>query len=77
MNNEDYLEGVRAAQSYYRSQGFSGFTRDVRAEDAIKLFLPPAVEQMTQISMPLPKPRQDWLRGFKEEQVNIRKESLQ
>jgi len=71
MSNEHYLEGVRAAQSYYRSQGFGGFTRNVRAEDAIKLFLPPVAEMMTQISMPLPKPRKDWIKGFTEEQSNI------
>ena len=71
MSDSDYLEGVRAAQCYYRSQGFSGFTRNVRAEDAIKLFLPPVVEMMTQISTPLPKPRKDWIKGFKEEQTNI------
>ena len=71
MSNEHYLQGVRDAQCYYRSQGFGGFTRNVRAEDAIKLFLPPVKEMMTQISTPLPKPRKDWIRGFKEEQSSI------
>ena len=71
MSNSDYLEGVRAARSYYYSQGFAGFTRTVRAEDAIRLFLPPVNEMLTQISSPLPKPRRDWIKGFKEEQINI------
>ena len=71
MSNEHYLEGVRAAQSYYRSQGYGGFTRYVRAEDAIKLFWPPVEEYLTQVSSPLPKPRKDWIKGFKEEQSAI------
>jgi len=71
MANEHYLEGVRACQAYYCSQGFSNLTRQVRAEDAIRLFLPPVAEQMTPISSPLPKPRRDWIKGFKEEQINI------
>ena len=71
MSNEHYLEGVRAAQSYYRSHVFAGFTRAIRAEDAIKLFLPPVNEMLVQISSPLPKPRRDWIKGFKEEQINI------
>jgi len=70
-NNKDYMEGVRAAQSYFNGQGYAGYTRNIRAEDAIKLFLPPVVEMMTQISMPLPKPRKDWLRGFNEEKAAI------
>ena len=71
MSNENYLEGVRAAQSYYRSQGFGGFSRNVRAEDAIKLFLPPVTEALVQYVAPMPKPRKDWIKGFKEEQANI------
>ena len=69
--NKDYLAGVRAAQAYYNSQVFAGYTKDIKAEDAIKLFLSPVKEMLTQISMPLPKPRKDWIKGFKEEQVSI------
>ena len=71
MSNEHYLEGVRSAQIYHRSQAYASLTREVRAEDAIKLFLPPVNEMLTQISTPLPKPRKDWIRGFKEEQAAI------
>lgn len=71
MSNEDYLHGVRCCQSYYNGQAFSGYTKNIKAEDAIKLFLPPVVEYFTQVSSPLPKHRKDWIRGFKEEQVNI------
>lgn len=74
MSDKDYLEGVRAAQVYYKSQKFASFTRFVQAEDAIKLFLPPQVEMMTQISSPLPEPRKDWIKGFKEEQIAILQE---
>ena len=71
MSNEDYLQGVRDCQNYYHGQGFAGYTRNVRAEDAIKLFLPPVQEYLTQVSSPLPKPRRDWIKGFKEEQAAI------
>ena len=71
MSDKDYLQGVRAAQAYYNSQGYGALTRHVRAEDAIKLFLPPVAEMMVQYVAPLPKPRKDWIRGFKEEQANI------
>lgn len=71
MNNEDYLNGVRAAQIFYNSAMYAGLTRDIKAEDAIRLFLPPVEEYLTQVSSPLPKPRQDWIRGFKEEQAAI------
>lgn len=70
MSDINYLEGVRAAQSYYKSHGY-GYIKNIRAEDAIKLFLPPVKEMMSQISTPLPKPRKDWIKGFKEEQAAI------
>lgn len=69
-NNSDYLEGVRAAQSYYKSHGY-GYCRNIRAEDAIKIYLPAVTEAMIQVSTPLPKPRRDWIKGFKEEQAAI------
>ena len=68
--NENYLAGVRAAQAYYIAHGY-GLIKNVRAEDAIKLFLPPVQEYLTQVTSPLPKPRKDWIKGFKEEQTNI------
>ena len=71
VNNKDYLDGVRCCQSYYNGQAFSGYTRNIKAEDAIRLYKPPVVEYLTQVSSPLPKPRKDWIRGFEEEQANI------
>lgn len=71
MSNEHYLEGVRAAQTFYGSKYYGGFDQNIKAEDAIKIFLPPVVEYLTQVSSPLPKPRKDWIKGFKEEQISI------
>jgi hypothetical protein len=69
MDNEDHFkQGQKACREYYASQAFSGLTRAVKAEQAIKLFLPPVEEQLIQVAMPLPKPRQKWLAGFKKEQ---------
>jgi len=70
MSNDDYLNGVRAAQSYHKAHGY-GYCKNIRAEDAIKMYWPPIEEQMVQYSSPLPKPRQDWIKGFKEEQAAI------
>lgn len=70
MSNEDYLNGVRAAQSYYKANCY-GYSKHARAEDVMRLHWPPVDEQMVQFSTPLPRPRQDWIRGFKEEQAAI------
>ncbi len=69
--NEHYLIGVRSAYAYYYSSHYAGFDRNIRAEDAIKLFLPPLAEILMQISIPLPKPRKDWIKGFKKKQAVI------
>jgi len=69
--NDHYLDGVRSAQAFYHSKHYCGFDQNIRAEDAIKLFLPPVVEYLTQVTSPLPKPRKDWIKGFKEEQAAI------
>ncbi len=66
-----YQEGRKAAKAYYTSQGFFGFTRFVKAEDAIRLFLPPVEEALVQISTPLPKKRQAWVKGFKDQQKEL------
>jgi len=71
MSDIDYLEGARACQVFYKSKQFAGFTRPIHAEDAAKLFLPPITEYLTQVTSPLPKPRKDWIKGFREEQINI------
>ena len=71
MSNEHYLEGVRAAQSFYRSRYYGGFDRNIKAEDAIKFFWPPVEESLIQYTAPIPKPRKDWIKGFKEEQAAI------
>ena len=67
----DKEEGARAADAYYNGQAYGALTRNIKAEDAIKLFLPPVNEMMVQYVAPLPKDRKDWLAGFKEEQTKI------
>ena len=70
MDTENYFEqGQKACQAYYKSQAFAGLTRGVKADQAIKLFWPPTDEQLIMVSMPLPKPRQKWIAGFKKEQT--------
>lgn len=69
--NRDYIDGAHAAEAYYSSQGFASYTRFVRAEDAIKLFLPPVNEAMIQTSTPMPKPRRDWMKGFTDRQKEL------
>lgn len=70
MSDQDYLDGARAAQHYHKAHGY-GYAKNVRGEDVIKLYLPPVVEYLTQVSSPMPKPRKDWIKGFNEEQANI------
>lgn len=72
MDSENHFEqGQKACREYYASQAFAGLTRGVKAEEAIKLFLPPVDEQLIQVAMPLPKPRQKWLAGFRKEQITV------
>ena len=61
-----YEQGQHDAIAYYSSPSFAQFTRDVKAEDAIKLFLPVPRESLSQMATPYPKPIQDWLDGFQQ-----------
>lgn len=70
----DCEEGAKAAYSYYYDQAYGPLTRNIKAEDAIKLFLPPVNEMMVQYVAPLPKDRKEWLEGFKEAQIKIKLE---
>lgn len=70
MSDQDYKDGVRAAISYHAAHGY-GYVKNIRGEDAIKMHLPVVTEYLTQVSSPLPKPREDWIKGFNEEQANI------
>ena len=76
--NEDshYEQGRTDARGYYKSQALTSLTEFVTAEDAMKLYWPPVEESMMMVSMPLPKPRQKWIAGFKKEQIAIRAEHL-
>lgn len=71
----DYFkQGRKACRTYYTGQATSNLTKHVKAEDAMKLYWPPIEEYLSQISSPLPKPRQKWIAGFKKEQVIIKAE---
>lgn len=73
MSDEvNYFEqGREACRQYYTSQAFASLTRNVKAEQAIKLFWPPVEEALIMVSTPLPKPRQKWIAGFKKEQIEL------
>lgn len=64
-------EGKNAAVAYYASPHLAGFTRNVKAKDAIKLFWPTLPVEDIQMEQPLPKPRQKWLAGFRKGQAEI------
>jgi hypothetical protein len=61
-----YLIGKHAHEAYYNSQAYSSLSRFIAAEDAVKLFLPNTEESMTQMVMPLPKSKRDWIAGWKD-----------
>ena len=67
--SDNYEKGKQDAIAYYSSQAFGGYTRNITPENAIKLFMEPVDEMNVQMPMPLPKPRQDWIRGFREQQL--------
>lgn len=62
--NSNEKDGREAAKAYFDSQAYSSLTNDIIASDAAKLFLPPVVESMNQISTPMPKARVEWIKGF-------------
>lgn len=69
-----YEQGREACRVYYKSQAFAGLTRNITAEEAVKLFWPNVDEQHIMVAMPLPKPRQKWIAGFKKEQSEMPKD---
>jgi len=62
----DYTKiGEEAYKVYRESQAYAGLSRNIKPEDAIKLFFPNVEESMMQVSSPLPKNRRDWITGWK------------
>lgn len=61
-------QGAAAFRSIVNSPSLHWVSKTVRAEDAMRLFLPPVIETAMGISTPLPKARQEWIKGFKKEQ---------
>ena len=72
--SENYLDGVRAAQIIYDSKQYDWISKPMLPRDAMKIFMSPVVEMKIEMQMPLPKDRQEWLKGFEEEQNNILRE---
>ena len=70
---ENYFEqGQKDCRILYTSQAYSSLSlKQMTAERAMVIFWPPVEEQLVQMVMPLPKPRQKWLAGFKKEQPII------
>lgn len=68
---ETYETGVKCANAFYSSECYAQFDYEIKPEDAARLFLPPVVESMAQMQMPLPKGRREWLHGFADEQERI------
>lgn len=76
-NAIDYYELGRAqCQAHYASQAYTGLSESIPAEEAMKLYWPCVEEQNVQIPMPLPQPRQKWLKGFKKAQIEIHAQRL-
>jgi hypothetical protein len=63
-------QGRMDFNTYKNSPAYMGFqdAHKIRAEDAMKLFWPPVNESMTQIQSPYPKPRVEWMKGWRLEQ---------
>ena len=66
-----FEQGQSDCRAYYTSQAYAGLTRNIKAEQAMKLFWPNVEEAQVMISMPLPKSRQKWIAGFKKEQIEL------
>ena len=73
MHTETYDSGRRAFHALVTSRQFAPFSPSIPAEEAVQLFLPRLPEAFMQVATPLPKGRQDWLRGF----TDAQKEYLQ
>jgi len=68
-----FEQGRECCKGYYTSQAYAGLTRNITAELAIRMYLPPIEESLVQVAMPMPKDRQKWLAGFKKEQLEYLK----
>lgn len=70
----NYQAGARAAMAVYNSPNYAWITKPMNPRDAMRLFLPPVNEMRMEMQMPLPQDRQDWMKGFEEEQAAIQEE---
>lgn len=66
----DYEDGYKAYNIFINSSSFAFIDRNIYANDAAKLFLPPVNEINMGMASPLPKDRQDWINGFNDARKN-------
>lgn len=59
-----YEQGQIDYIAWMTSPTYAQFNHDASPRTVMKLFLPPVPEDAMQVSRPLPKPYQEWLRGF-------------
>lgn len=71
LHEETFESGVQCAKQFYTQKIYAQFDYEIKPELAAKIFLPNVEETMIEMQMPLPKGRQEWLRGFKQEQERI------
>lgn len=62
--SKHYYAGQAARKAYIKSFFYGGMPRNLKGEDAAKLFLANVQEMMVQMATPLPKPRTDWIKGW-------------
>lgn len=63
-----YECGREAFDCLITSKHYTFIKYPVDADVAVKIFFPPVKEMNTMISSPLPRDRQQWMKGFKERQ---------
>jgi len=60
-----HITGTEAFNAVITSPNYPGHMVTAKAEQMIKVFLPPVEEYMSLMATPLPKPRQEWLNEYK------------
>lgn len=63
----NYEEGRKARKGYVVSQHYAGLSNNITPDTAMKIFLPPIINDKMEIQRPLPKDRKEWVRGWNDE----------
>ena len=64
-----YEDGRAAYRAWVSSPACCQFAADTPAEIAMNFFLPPVDQNGLRMAQPLPRDRQEWLRGFRDERA--------